>query len=722
MRRARLIESAKQGTAVVLSLCLLWTSGNIAQAAEVAPEVFVSASNLPQFRLIPPGQFGRIADYFNSTTNDSKLLVLIQDLHAHYGVQKNTSGILDFLAKKLSKDSSTTVPFALAVEGAQGPVDSSALALFPDQKIRAQAADYLMREGELTGAEHFAVMRGIPNLLVGVEDEQYYNLNRELFRKTLADRQELVSLLKGLEADIAPLQDRIYGQALGDFQKKADAYDKGEMSTHDFIALLTPSPAAAGGGSIDLKHDFPTLASFSANSRFGTIDQIRAATSEFLTQTQGLLSAEEKMDLKSLAKNGSTTPYYLYMRDLVYKKQLFLAVPPELAQYLEYIHTAQTMGMDRVTHEARELAFQIKLRLAHEGQEKDLVQVQHDLDLLTRIADLQATEYEVKDFGPRLNQFVALCKSLMESNGIRSFDETKVRSLISSSIDYYAMALMRNKPMIDNTLSLIGRNSQNGRIGKRAEQPNGRISQSRSPSGISAVSHFRHPVIPTSGISDVAVLVAGGFHTSPLTELLRQRNISYIVITPTVESLTEADHDLYVKRLNGDLLTVGDVLSDANAWSSSTFAKVSQTGYSADSLTPGTLGKAIGVGVIAAVIFGISAHVAGHAPNLAYFDIFTHLHSAWTHLSGIPDALTHLKEFLAGHAAATGSAALAMIPPMGHPQNPWYDAEGGALRLQEFEDLLNSVAQQLSKSRGMNIEAKLFGGSRYLRSGTLDRV
>src|SRR5690349_20744090 len=93
------------------------------------------------------------------------------------------------------------------------------------------------------------------------------------------------------------------------------------------------------------------------------------------------------------------------------------------------------MGMERVNYEARELAYRLKLQLARQSvrgarlavsdpmdanrepptanPQADLVQVQHDLDLLIRLADLQATEFEVRDFAPRLNQFVALCKSLV---------------------------------------------------------------------------------------------------------------------------------------------------------------------------------------------------------------------------------------------------------------------------------------------------------------------
>ena len=60
----------------------------------------------------------------------------------------------------------------------------------------------------------------------------------------------------------------------------------------------------------------------------------------------------------------------------------------------------------------------------------------------------------------------------------------------------------------------------------------------------------------------VAVLVAGGFHTAPITRLLKEKNVSYIVITPTVDKLTDADHALYVKRLNGDYLTEEEVLAE----------------------------------------------------------------------------------------------------------------------------------------------------------------
>ena len=39
--------------------------------------------------------------------------------------------------------------------------------------------------------------------------------------------------------------------------------------------------------------------------------------------------------------------------------------------------------------------------------------------------------------------------------------------------------------------------------------------------------------------ADVAVLVSGGFHTDGITELLKDKNLSYVVITPKVDRLQE---------------------------------------------------------------------------------------------------------------------------------------------------------------------------------------
>src|SRR5688572_15972691 len=93
----------RQGTAVAVSVCLLWSSGQMAEAVSVAPQLF-TRPQLPQFEYAPPSQLAQVIEHFNAPRQANpagKLVILVQDLHVNYSVQRNIAGILDFLADKL---------------------------------------------------------------------------------------------------------------------------------------------------------------------------------------------------------------------------------------------------------------------------------------------------------------------------------------------------------------------------------------------------------------------------------------------------------------------------------------------------------------------------------------------------------------------------------------------------------------------------------------------
>src|SRR5882672_2987692 len=110
------LAHSKKTLSLVLSTCLLWTSSNWVEAVEPRAERPIA------YELAPPPSLGWVVDYYDAPAETSgqrnsgltkrrvnetagsqqRLVILIQDLHAHYGVQKNIAGILEFLSKKLS--------------------------------------------------------------------------------------------------------------------------------------------------------------------------------------------------------------------------------------------------------------------------------------------------------------------------------------------------------------------------------------------------------------------------------------------------------------------------------------------------------------------------------------------------------------------------------------------------------------------------------------------
>src|SRR5436853_3491450 len=93
-RNSAYLAHAKKALRVVLSTCLVSTSCNLVDAIQPGAE------RPTQYELAPPPSLGWVVDAYMSEGAGERgsvgerpagnpLVVLIQDLHAHYGVQKN---------------------------------------------------------------------------------------------------------------------------------------------------------------------------------------------------------------------------------------------------------------------------------------------------------------------------------------------------------------------------------------------------------------------------------------------------------------------------------------------------------------------------------------------------------------------------------------------------------------------------------------------------------
>jgi hypothetical protein len=91
---------------------------------------------------------------------------------------------------------------------------------------------------------------------------------------------------------------------------------------------------------------------------------------------------------------------------------------------------------------------------------------------------------------------------------------------ISAAVDFYALALLRDDALFRHSLELREQDGQT-----------------------------------------TTVLIAGGFHTAGLTERLKRKGYSYVVITPQMRSHARIEEQRYVERV------LGRSLPDASQWS-----------------------------------------------------------------------------------------------------------------------------------------------------------
>ncbi len=145
-------------------------------------------------------------------------VILIQDLHLHYPTQKRIVKILDYLYDK------NIVSGRVAVEGLSGDYDTSILANYPSGKLKTRLVDYFLSKGEMSGDEAFSILRGEGHRLFGVDEPDYYKLNRELYKGTLQSRHQLKNSLDGIGRKLAILKKEHYPYGLKRLDRQ-EAYD-----------------------------------------------------------------------------------------------------------------------------------------------------------------------------------------------------------------------------------------------------------------------------------------------------------------------------------------------------------------------------------------------------------------------------------------------------------------------------------------------------------------
>ncbi len=364
-------------------------------------------------------------------------VIIIQDLHFNYSVQKNIARLLEFLHEK------GAVGPVLAVEGAVGEVDNSLLTEVGNLDVREEIADFLMRNGELTGSQHFSVMSGQPKLLHGVEDPAYFQSNREIFRLSYGLRQQALRQVVQLRSRMQTLVPALCSRAVRRLQRAEERFDSGKISMEAYWAILRDAGEARGVPMPGIMADY-----LSANS----------------------------------------------------ERRHALAMDSSLYQALSDYETA------------------VEVAHAITPNEQNLIRVLAELHLMESALHQRATLDQVRHVAARMDQTASLVRLLSGEIGPAT-DVDGLKEALRASVDFYVAALMRNGPLLENTLKQMPANGDK----------------------------------PT-------VLIAGGFHTPYLSKELSRRGLSFAVFTPQLDSHTSEDQELYVARLLGERLTEGQAL------------------------------------------------------------------------------------------------------------------------------------------------------------------
>ncbi len=172
-----------------------------------------------------------------SHVGNARVVLYIQDLHCNYEVQTNIARLVEYAAEHYGVQN-------VFVEGASGPINVARLAQHPLAWAKQEIAEYLLREGKITGPEMLAANGTHALRILGVENAEQYQSSLDLVQGFL--NSEIQGYVQDLRDGLTGLKPTLYSPALLRLDQAKQAYREGKRSLLNYALDLVAWARAAG--------------------------------------------------------------------------------------------------------------------------------------------------------------------------------------------------------------------------------------------------------------------------------------------------------------------------------------------------------------------------------------------------------------------------------------------------------------------------------------------
>jgi len=464
---------------------------------------------------------------------NSKFILHIQNAHANYGAQKKIKELLEYLNK-------TYAIKTVFVEDAAEDLNPDFLKLFPDKARNLELADLLAQQGELTGAELYLLETGDTTFRgKGIEDAGLYRNNYEALKKVFGSEVLVNRYLKGYEARLDALSSKIFTDDLRGVLADWKKFENGRREFMPFVRTLAVDSKRFLKLDLEslfsqvewpqitrllvlqgMEKELDTAKALEEKEKLlsflkakGVSPRIIAEVENFKEQRlnvrQGQGEAMQPRDaLEALIKEAGPKGFYfrdypafsLYAGYLILKseldaKGLFEEINVLFEKILDSL--AVTPGQKTLLELYRDEQYARKL-LSLELSRKDL---QLALGRKTQI-EMDSLISRLKELSKVVTKEMNLTPSDLEVKTLSPKFREQVLELYNAAFNFYDFARQRETVFYE------------------------KIDSAMSQGGTSK-----------------AILITGGFHTDGMTDLFREHNVSYGILTPRL--MEKSDEKAY---------------------------------------------------------------------------------------------------------------------------------------------------------------------------------
>jgi len=465
----------------------------------------------PSFLSIPKN-FGRIVEYHKG--NNEKLVIHIQDRHIDPVTQNNIASIIEILNVEHNI-------YLMCLEGASKELDTSFYNSFEDAALKKKIAEVFVQQGLFTGPELYKITN-TENYMraVGAEDSKLYLKHLASYKDNQVNKDSVVRLLKRMDNATDALKNHAYTKKLLAFDKVSRAYANKQVDLPEYLVQLKEYAAKAN---ISLE-EYANLSKFIRLTEKESKIDFKAAEGERESLIRYLSEHLPKEEVRELVRLSldfrlnkvSDILFHEYLEALMNDNGLSNKDYVNLTAYIDYIRSSKAINHLQVFDEAQDLDNRVQLALCDNVTQEKTVEYARSISMLEDLYNLKLTHrnLDYMEEHPRSFDILKIASFLQRASSNYGLDVTiPVASLaakkqsLEASREFYKLALKRDMALTDNTLRHMTRYKK-----------------------------------------DKAILVTGGFHTQGITNILKEKDISYVVICPTIG--LEDCEKIYEERIN----------------------------------------------------------------------------------------------------------------------------------------------------------------------------
>ncbi|MCL2144533.1 MAG: metallophosphoesterase [Endomicrobia bacterium] len=521
-------------------LCFLTTFAG--QNLSWAAEEIRSNAGIEEFKKIfetvpkIPAEYGKVTSI--KDFGSKSVIVNIQDLHCHPQAQKNIAKIIEILDANYNVTN-------IFVEGAYGKIDTSWLTNISNKELKDSLIEEMFEQGRLNASEYYGIKNQKSGLLFGLENEKSHKENIARLGYILENQENYKKILTELKKEIDYLDIKYTNKRNKRFNRLLEKYKSGKISSEKFYSIIgkyvkniEEKPEKYNNILPINMQEYPNIQKYLILTKYNMKLNVKQVYSQ-LQSLLGLLKTNlpyqayktlldetenlSNMDTLSVSL-GNVCEIFDINLDINYK---------ELDSFFKMQALNRSVNPIEMVNEEKTLIEKLRISLSYDQTESEISFLNDFYSVFSDYLESKLLSEDFAYFSKRFNTFRELYAKYAVTDNLKNIEND-----FSVFNAYYNLNNLRDSIFADT----IFKNSQ-------------------PVYGAENVLQYRSDKECLKESEEVIIVVTGGYHSKGLQELLDDKKITSLIVTPSITTDTEKAYALYEKIIKEQAVFLKEALS-----------------------------------------------------------------------------------------------------------------------------------------------------------------